>query len=146
MDAVLIGAFGVRYLRGTLGDPDITSVTEAMAIPLMYMTLPLGAVAFGVFWPCIRAISAVARGRLPRLGLVVAGAALSVPAVLAFAAGGYLLWPSNASFVDQLARNVQHPNFGYLFGAFVVGGLIVGAGARGAQRRALTSALPRMKA
>ena len=130
MAAVLIGTFGVRYLRGTLGDPDITSLTEAMMIPLISMTVPVGAVAFGVFWPSIRAINAATRGRLGTLGLAAAGAALSLPAVLAFAVGGYLLWPSSESFVDQFARNVRHPSFGYLFAAFVVGGMTVGAGVR----------------
>lgn len=52
----LASGFGIRYLAGTLGDPDISNLVEAVFIPVVVMSLPLGAVALGVYAPCVQAL------------------------------------------------------------------------------------------
>jgi len=138
MDVVAVAAWGVGYMRGTIGDPDILNVAEAMMMPALFATLPFAVYAFGVLWPCMRGIEAMTRGRLSRIAYMLIGAALTAPLFLAFIAGGRMLWPQRMTFIEQVTRILQNTQGdGWVLLCLVVGGMVVGAGA--ASRRVLVS-------
>lgn len=138
MDVVAVAAWGVGYVRGTNGDPDITNVVEAMMMPALFATLPFAAYAFGVLWPCMRAVEVLTRGRVSRFSNVLIGGALTIPFFLVVIAGGRMLWPQRTTFIEHVTRILQNSHGdGWVLLCLVVGGMIVGAGA--ASRRVLVS-------
>ena len=145
MDVVAIAAWGIGYVRGTIRDPDILNIAEAMMMPALFMTLPFGIYALGMLWPCMRVIEAVTRGRLSRIVYVLIGGVLTAPLLVAFIAGGRLLWPGPTTVLQHVSSIVQNKHGdGWLLLCFVVGGLIVGAGAgtRATSSDPESSALP----
>lgn len=106
----------------------------AFAWFVVVMTIPMAAVAFGLFGPVATLIDRIAAGRTSRLCNLLIGAGLAIPAFLATLILQTILgWKGIVSFgvrasVENLLR---HPEPVVLFTViFVTGGAIVGLGLR----------------
>lgn len=134
LEASAGASFGVSYLRGTLGDPDVQSVLEAAMMPVIVMMLPFAALAFGVFWPGMYVIGTLTRGRCSRLANVLIGAAFSLPVLLAIFALGRVVWPQPTTFVPHFLRVVYGVSDLWFAASILIAGMIAGAGIQTGRR------------
>ena len=136
LEAIAGASFGARYLRGTLGDPDIRSAFEAASLPVVGLMVPFAALAFGVFWPGMYVIGMLTRGRSSRLGNVIIGAAFGVLVMLAIFWLGRLVWPQPTAFGQHFLRVVHDVSDLWFPAAILAAGMIAGAGLHVDRRRA----------
>ena len=124
----VIVAFGWAQFRGTLGDPDITGVVEAMMIPAIFLTIPTALIAFCVFVPGMWMVQRVFHGRTGRIANTLIGLALTAPATVAFVLGSRLTpGPTPSTLAQDIARIPTHPErFIPVLAVLALGGLTFG--------------------
>lgn len=128
----------IQWERGIARDPDMRSVWELIFTFVMVLTLPMGALAFGVFAPIAIGIDRRTTGRTTGLANALIGAGLAVPALLVTLIALIAMdWRSVAEYgvrasLFASARNLQS---WILFSCvFVAAGIIVGLGLRRRER------------
>ena len=117
----------IGWQMGLDRDPDMSGAGELIALFLVVITVPMAALAFGVFAPLAIAYDHVVKGRTPTYVNVLFGAALSAPAlVVSVVAVG---WPQHdlRQSMSVLRHLDRAPGFET---ALLVGGMIVGLGVR----------------
>lgn len=124
----------IQWQRGIARDVDIRSVWELIVTFLIVLTLPMGALAFGVYGPLAIGIDRRTAGRTTGVANALIGAALAVPAlVVALVALIATDWRSIAEYGLRASlfgstRNLQSL---VLFSfVFITAGIIVGLGLR----------------
>ena len=130
-----------QWQMGIGRDPDMSGVGELVLSFLFIVTLPMAALAFGVFAPLALAVDYLVNGRTSRLVNVLLGAVLSAPAL--FVTVLVTGWPERSMEEVMTAR--RHPARATgIVAATLVAGMIVGLGLRhreqhGSTRRRMTA-------
>ena len=122
----------MRWQMGGGRDPDMSGVGELVSTFVFFLTVPMGALAFGVFAPLAIAIDYIAKGRTTRFVNLLLGVALAVPAlVIAVVVSG---WPEHSlsDAMTAIRHSERAPGF---LAALALAGIIVGFGLRRAQVR-----------
>ena len=118
----------IRWQMGLGRDPDMSGVGELILLFLFVITVPMAALAFGVFAPLAIAYDYVAKGRTPIYLNVFVGAVLAAPAlVVSVVAVG---WPQHDVRQSMAAlRHIDYRADGFAM-ALLLGGMVVGLGVR----------------
>ena len=113
----------MRWQMGVGRDADMSGVHELVLTFLIVLSVPMAALAFGVFAPLGVAIDSLTRGRTSRLVNVLLGATLSVPAciVTMSVVGGEMKGVLSSANLQRAMG---------LFAALPLAGMIVGLGLR----------------
>lgn len=118
---------------GIHGDSDIRHFSELAWMLAFVFTLPMAALAFGVFAPLAIGVDTMLRGRTPRVVNVLLCALLGAPAlfVTVYVAG----WPEHsvAQTIGAIRRSGKH-EWGYVAG-HLIAGAIIGLGLRHPRQR-----------
>lgn len=121
-------AFGWSQWHGTLGDPDVKSVWEAVMIPLIFLTIPLALLAFGAFLPLTYFVRRLTGGRTGRIANTLIGLVLTAPVSVLFVLGSrFTPGRRPSTLAEDIAAITNHPE--RLIPAVVVlviGGLVFG--------------------
>lgn len=113
-------------------DADMSSALEKGMIFVVIMAMPVALLAGAVLAPSAYVLDRWLRGRVTRPVNTALGAALTIPASIAFLAGSWLLFGGGSRpFVGYLRNIARQPeSMLVLASAFAIGGVIVSQGIR----------------
>jgi hypothetical protein len=122
-------AFGWSQWHGTLGDPDVKSVWEAVMIPLIFLTIPLALLAFGAFLPLTYLVRRFTGGRTGRFANTVIGLLLTAPVGVLFVLGSrFTPGRRPSTLAEDIAAIGNHPERVIpVVVVLAIGGLVFGA-------------------
>lgn len=118
----------VQWERGIDRDVDMTGVGELIGFLLFILSVPMAALAFGVFAPLGIALDVMLKGRTSRVVNVLLGAVSTGPAI--FATVWVTGWPGH-SLPDVITAFRHSPDRApQIVAATLMAGMIVGLGLR----------------